>query len=41
MATPSAATLVDAQGNIASELAAGAPTVLALAEQDTRTRAYD
>lgn len=30
------AVLVDAQGNIASELAAGAPAVLALASQDTR-----
>jgi peroxiredoxin len=34
------AVLVDAQGNIASELAAGAPAVLALAEQGTQARAY-
>ena len=33
------AVLVDAQGNIASELAAGAPAVLALARQDTRVGA--
>ncbi|TMD44130.1 MAG: redoxin domain-containing protein [Chloroflexi bacterium] len=33
------AVLVDAQGNIASELAAGAPAVLALAGQDARARA--
>jgi peroxiredoxin/uncharacterized membrane protein YphA (DoxX/SURF4 family) len=33
--------LVDAEGKIASELAAGAPAVLALAEQDTRVRASD
>src|SRR5207244_8291858 len=35
------AVLVDAEGKIASELAAGAPAVLALAEQDTRARASD
>ena len=33
------AVLVDAQGNIASELAAGAPAVLALVSQDTRVGA--
>ena len=33
------AVLVDAEGKIASELAAGAPAVLALAEQDNNARA--
>ncbi len=35
------AVLVDAEGKIASELAAGAPAVLALAEQNTRARIGD